>query len=236
MRFGILVFPGTWSDADCHHALGRVLGHHVEYVWHKESSDLRHRFDCLIIPGGFSYGDYLRAGALAQLSPVMDPVREYVASGCPVMGICNGFQILCEAGLLPGILMRNQHLGYRCQWTQLRVEGSTPFSTGLSQGQILRIPVSHGEGNYFADDATLRSLEANGQVVFRYCTASGDVTPEANPNGSIANIAGITNSQGNVLGMMPHPERACEQIIGGTDGAALFQALVRGFTARQMAL
>ena len=235
MRFGVLVFPGTWSDTDCHHALGTVLGYHVEYVWHKESADLRNRFDCLIIPGGFSYGDYLRAGALAQLSPVMRPLREYVESGRPVMGICNGFQILCEAGLLPGILMRNQHLVYRCQWTNLRVEGNSPFTCGLSQGQVLRIPVSHGEGNYFTDQESLHILEENGQIAFRYCTENGEAIPDANPNGSIANIAGITNPEGNVLGMMPHPERACEQLTGGVDGVTLFQALVRGFMVRQMA-
>ena len=232
MRFGILVFPGTWSDTDCHHALGHVLGHHVEYVWHKESFDLRDRFDCLIIPGGFSYGDYLRAGALAQLSPVMRPVREYAASGRPIVGICNGFQILCEAGLLPGILMRNQHLGYRCQWSHLRVEGKSPFTHTLPVGQVLGIPVSHGEGNYFADDETLRNVEESGQVAFRYCTSNGEINPEANPNGSLNNIAGVTNSGGNVLGMMPHPERACETLIGGTDGATLFQSIVHGFMAR----
>ena len=231
MRFGVVVFPGTWSDTDCHHALGHVLGHHVEYVWHKDSSDLRDRFDCLIIPGGFSYGDYLRAGALAQLSPVMKPIREYAASGLPVMGICNGFQILCEAGLLPGILMRNQHLGYRCQWTNLRVESTSPFTGDLHEGQILRIPVSHGEGNYFANEATLNEIEEKGQVAFRYCTDAGEIIAEANPNGSISNIAGITNAEGNVLGMMPHPERACETLTGGTDGASLFQAVARGFAS-----
>lgn len=231
MRFGIVVFPGTWSDTDCHHALGHILGHHTEYVWHKDSSDLRDRFDCLIIPGGFSYGDYLRAGALAQLSPVMKPIREYAASGLPVMGICNGFQILCEAGLLPGILMRNQHLGYRCQWTNLRVESTSPFTGDLSEGQILRIPVSHGEGNYFANEATLNEIEEKGQVAFRYCTDAGEIIAEANPNGSISNIAGVTNAEGNVLGMMPHPERACETLTGGTDGASLFQAVVRGFAS-----
>ena len=231
MRFGIIVFPGTWSDTDCHYALGHVLGHHVEYVWHKESADLCARFDCLVVPGGFSYGDYLRAGALARLSPVMGPVREFADAGRPVMGICNGFQILCEAGLLPGILMRNQHLGYRCQWTNLRVEGATPFTEGLTKGQVLRIPVSHGEGNYFADEDTLRRIEDSQQVAFRYCTETGEITSDANPNGSMANIAGVTNAAGNVLGMMPHPERACEEIIGGADGASLFQALVRGFAA-----
>ena len=231
MRFGIVVFPGTWSDTDCYHALGHVLGHDTEYVWHKDSSDLRDRFDCLIIPGGFSYGDYLRAGALAQLSPVMKPIREYAASGLPVMGICNGFQILCEAGLLPGILMRNQHLGYRCQWTNLRVENTSPFTGDLSEGQILRIPVSHGEGNYFANEATLNEIEEKGQVAFRYCTDAGEIIAEANPNGSISNIAGVTNAEGNVLGMMPHPERACETLTGGTDGASLFQAVVRGFAS-----
>ena len=232
MRFGIVVFPGTWSDTDCHHGLSNVLAYDADYVWHKDSSDLLDRFDCLIIPGGFSYGDYLRAGALAQLSPVMKSVHQFAASGRPVMGICNGFQVLCEAGLLPGVLMRNQHLGYRCQWTHLRVENTGPFTQGLTRGQVLRIPVSHGEGNYFADEHTLRILQENGQIAFRYCTAEGEPTPGANPNGSILNIAGITNTAGNVLGMMPHPERACEQITGGSDGALLFQALVRGFASR----
>ena len=232
MRFGILVFPGTWSDTDCHHALGQVMGHSVEYVWHKESADLESRFDCLIVPGGFSYGDYLRAGALARLSPVMSPLRRYAAAGGPVMGICNGFQILCEAGLLPGVLVRNRHLGYRCQWTHLRAEGNSPFTRSLAKGQVLRIPISHGEGNYCTDQDTLRRLEAEGQVAFRYCTSDGDVTTEANPNGSMGNIAGVTNAEGNVLGMMPHPERACEALTGGADGMALFQAVVRGFSAQ----
>ena len=225
MRFGILVFPGTWSDTDCYHAVKDVLQQEADYVWHQETSLTD--YDCVIVPGGFSYGDYLRPGAMARFSPVMDALSGFAACGGLVIGICNGFQILCESGLLPGALLRNQHLQYRCQWTHLRTERTdTPFTRGCQQGQILQVPVSHGEGNYYADAATLARLEVEGRVLFRYCDATGDVTEVANPNGSALNIAGVINETGNVLGMMPHPERSCEAILGGTDGNLIFQSII----------
>ncbi|MDY6893738.1 MAG: phosphoribosylformylglycinamidine synthase subunit PurQ [Chloroflexota bacterium] len=225
MKFGVIVFPGTWSDRDCYHVLAKVLKQQVDYIWHK-STDLS-GFDCVVLPGGFSYGDYLRCGAIARFSPVMSAVEKFAASGKLVIGICNGFQILCEAGLLPGVLTQNNHLQYRCQWTDLRVENdSLPFTSRTQQGQVLSIPISHYEGSYFADDATLRELEASKRVAFRYCTPSGEITAKANPNGSLNNIAGIVNKAGNVLGMMPHPERCCEQIMGGTDGILIFESII----------
>ncbi len=226
MRFGVVVFPGTWSDADCFQVLDEVLGQPVQYVWHKET-DLS-SFDCVVLPGGFSYGDYLRPGAIARFSPVMSAVEEFAERGKLVLGICNGFQILCEAGLLPGVLRPNAHLRYRCQWTSLRVENTSSSFTGATkQGQVLDIPISHGEGNYFADPETLAKLEDSDRVLFRYCSPDGEVSEEANPNGSMDNIAGITNERGNVLGMMPHPERCCETIVGGTDGALIFESLIK---------
>ena len=228
MHFGIVVFPGTWSDGDCYHVLKDVLGQNVEYIWHQERPNLSDRFDCIVLPGGFSYGDYLRAGAIARFSSIMSAIGTFAARGGLVMGICNGFQILCEAGLLPGVLMRNSHLQYRCQWTHVRVDqSSTTFTVACTPGQVLRIPISHGEGNYFADQATLQDLEGHGQVVFRYSTPAGELTPEANPNGSANNIAGIVNREGNVLGMMPHPERCCEELMGATDGRLIFQSIFR---------
>ena len=225
MRFGVVVFPGTWSDTDTHHVLSEVFHQQVEYVWHKET-DLS-RYDCVILPGGFSYGDYLRCGAIARFSPVMKAVTDFAAGGGLVAGICNGFQILCEAGLLPGALMRNDVLQFRCMWTNLRSETSdTPFSAGYPVGQVLQVPISHGEGRYFADANTLCELEEEGRVVFRYSTPDGQVTSDANPNGSVNNIAGIVNAQGNVLGMMPHPERCCEEVVGGTDGALIFSSII----------
>ncbi len=225
MRFGIVVFPGTWSDTDCYHAVKGVLHQEAEYVWHKEDSLTG--YDCVILPGGFSYGDYLRAGAMARFSPVMDALNRFAASGGPVIGICNGFQILCEAGLLPGALLRNQHLEYRCQWSHLRTERTdSVFTSRCGPAQVLQVPVSHGEGNYFADPATLDRLEKDGRVLFRYCDPYGEITVSANPNGSARNIAGIINQAGNVLGMMPHPERSCEAILGGTDGNLIFQSII----------
>ena len=229
MRFGILVFPGTWSDTDCYHAVNGVLGQDAGYIWHKDS-DLT-GYDAIIVPGGFSYGDYLRAGAIAKFSPVMSAVREFVQSGGPVIGICNGFQILCEAGLLPGALRRNEHLEYRCQWTHLRAERTdTAFSSRCRSQQPLAIPVSHGEGSYFADPTTIAQLEDKGRVLFRYCEADGSVTDAANPNGSVANIAGIINEAGNVLGMMPHPERSCELLLGSDDGNLIFGSMADALT------
>ena len=223
-NFGIVVFPGTWSDRDCHHAITTVLGHKASYVWHQER-DLS-VYDAIVLPGGFSYGDYLRAGAIARFSPVMESVVEFANEGKPVIGICNGFQILCEAGLLPGVLMRNDHLEFRCVWTNLRVETTqTVFTSQASLGQTLRLPISHGEGNFQAEPGVIAALEEAGRVVFRYSTASGDVTDSANPNGSANNIAGIINDGGNVLGMMPHPERACEALLGSVDGNPVFDSM-----------
>jgi phosphoribosylformylglycinamidine synthase len=225
MKFGVVVFPGTWSDCDFHHVVSEVLHQPVKYIWHRERElgDV----DCVILPGGFSYGDYLRAGAVAGRSPVIDPIRDFAAKGGLVLGSCNGFQILCEAGMLPGALLRNECLQYRCQSTHLVVDNvDTPFTRGLRPGQVLTMPISHGEGKYHADAPTLAALRAHGQVVFRYATVDGQVTKAANPNGSLENIAGIVNEGGNVLGMMPHPERAAEAVVGGTDGLLLFQSLL----------
>ncbi len=225
MKFGVVVFPGTWSDVDCFHAISDVLEQSVEYVWHRET-DLA-RFDCVILPGGFSYGDYLRPGAIGRFSPVMKSVAEFGRSGGLVLGICNGFQILCEAGLLPGVLRPNVHLEFRCQWTNLRVETTASRFTGAAEiCQVLRVPISHGEGNYFADAGTLEELEDSGRVLFRYCSPDGEVAADANPNGSLNNIAGIVNERGNVLGMMPHPERCVEDLLGGVDGRVIFESML----------
>ncbi|MBI2491588.1 MAG: phosphoribosylformylglycinamidine synthase subunit PurQ [Candidatus Rokubacteria bacterium] len=225
MRFGVVVFPGTWSDCDFHYVISEVLHQPVKYVWHRgrQLDDL----DCVILPGGFSYGDYLRAGAVAGRSPVVEALRDFVAKGGVVLGSCNGFQILCEAGLLPGALMRNECLQYRCQSTHLVVESvETPFTRGLRPGQVLAMPISHGEGKYHADAETLAGLKARNQIVFRYAEADGRVTKAANPNGSLENIAGVANSEGTVLGLMPHPERAAEAAMGGADGLLLFHSLL----------
>jgi phosphoribosylformylglycinamidine synthase len=230
MRFAVVVFPGTWSDHDCQYVLHNVLQQDADLVWHRET-DLS-RYDCVVLPGGFSYGDYLRTGAIARFSPVMDAVVRHAEAGRPVIGICNGFQILCEAGLLPGALLRNDSLQFRCQDVHLRVENTaSPFTGRCTRGDVLRVPISHGEGSYYADDATLDDLEASGRVAFRYCTEDGQVTPEANPNGSLRNIAGIVNARGNVLGMMPHPERASEGLMGGTDGLVLWRSVIEAGVA-----
>jgi phosphoribosylformylglycinamidine synthase len=225
MKFGVVVFPGTWSDCDFHHVISEVLHQPVKYVWHRERAlgDV----DCVILPGGFSYGDYLRAGAVAGRSPVVEAIREFAAKGGLVLGSCNGFQILCEAGMLPGALLRNECLQYRCQSTHLIVDNvETPFTRGLRLGQVLTMPISHGEGKYQVDAPTLARMRERRQIVFRYATAEGEVTRAANPNGSLENIAGVVNEAGNVLGMMPHPERAAEAVVGGTDGLLLFQSLL----------
>ena len=230
MRFAILVFPGTWSEGDCHHAVTAALGQDAGYVWHQEQTLAG--YDAVIIPGGFSYGDYLRAGAIARFAPIMDAVREFAAAGGPVIGICNGFQMLCEAGLLPGVLRRNAHLQYRCQWTLLRTERTdTPFSSRCRPRQTLAVPVSHGEGNYYADADTLAQLEAEGRILFRYCAPDGRLDAAANPNGSARHIAGILNPAGNVLGMMPHPERSCEPLLGSADGNLILGSIVDAVTA-----
>ncbi len=225
MKFGVVIFPGTWSDCDFHHVISEVLHQPVTYLWHRESnlSD----FDCVILPGGFSYGDYLRAGAIAGRSPVVEALAEFVDRGGLVLGSCNGFQILCEARLLPGALMRNECLQYRCQSTHLRVENTeTVFTRALRTGQVLKMPISHGEGKFVADADTLQGLREKNQIVLRYCTEDGRVTKEANPNGSIDNIAGVVNETGTVFGLMPHPERAAESALGGTDGLLIFHSLL----------
>ena len=229
MRTGIVVFPGTWSDRDCAHAVGEILGQPVRYVDHRERAldDL----ELVILPGGFSYGDYLRCGAIARFAPVMEAVADFANRGGLVLGICNGFQILQEARLLPGALLRNASCEFRCEWVHLRVEQSdSAFTLDCRPGQVLRIPISHGEGNFFADPDTLESLERAGRVVFRYCAPDGRVTAAANPNGSLGNIAGISNARGNVIGMMPHPERACEALLGGEDGLAVFRSAIHALT------
>ncbi len=226
MRFAIIRFPGTWSDRDCYHVLHEVLEQPAEILWHREA-DLS-GFDAVVLPGGFSYGDHLRCGAIARFSPVMEAVVEFAAKGKPVIGICNGFQVLCESGLLPGALIRNQSLQFRCEWTNLRREGGdTPWADGLKPGEVIRVPISHGEGNYYANKSTLDDLEDSGRVIFRYTDAAGQPTPAANPNGSARNIAGIINPEGNVLGMMPHPERAGEALVGGTDGNRIWESLLK---------
>lgn len=223
MRFAVIVFPGTWSDHDTQYSL-QLAGFEADLVWHRET-DLS-KYDAVVLPGGFSYGDYLRCGAIARFSPVMEAVVRDAGAGKPVVGICNGFQILCESHLLPGALMRNDSLQYRCVWVNLRVENTDTMFTNLaSPGQLLRVPVSHGEGRYYADEATLNALDDAGRVVFRYADERGELTPEANPNGSERNIAGIMNERGNVLGMMPHPERACEPLLGGEDGLLIWRSI-----------
>ena len=223
MNFGVVVFPGSNGDHDCLHAIGEVLRQPVRAVWHRETA--LDGIDCVVLPGGFAYGDYLRAGAIARFSPIMGAVEHFARDGGPVLGICNGFQVLTEAGLLPGALLRNANLEFRCQWQHVRVErADTPFSAGLAAGQVLRLPVAHGEGRFFASPEELARLEAAGQVVFRYCDAEGKITAEANHNGSLGAIAGICNERRNVVGLMPHPERAAESLLGGDDGLLLFES------------
>ena len=230
MKFGVVVFPGSNCDHDAYHVVSKHVGQPVDFIWHKET-DLS-AFDAILIPGGFSYGDYLRAGALARFSPVMKAVKDFAAEGKFVFGICNGFQILCESGLLPGALIRNADLHFVCRHVDVRVENNnTPFTYGLNNGDVLSLPVAHAEGNYTCDDSTYHQLNENGQIVFRYCDAFGDVTPEANPNGARDNIAGICNSERNVMGLMPHPERACEDLLGSSDGRGMFRSLAANLSA-----
>jgi phosphoribosylformylglycinamidine synthase I len=225
MRFGIVVFPGSNCDEDAYYAAKDVFGQEAEYIWHKDT-DLKGT-DVLILPGGFAHGDYLRTGAMARFSPIMGQVRAFAERGGPVLGICNGFQILLEAGLLPGAMLRNNTLKYRCEHVHLRVEQTdTPFTSAATVGQVLRIPIGHGEGNYFAPPDMLERLEVNRQVVLRYTNANGQFDPESNPNGSVNAIASICNETRNVVGMMPHPERACEPLLGGVDGRMIFESVV----------
>jgi phosphoribosylformylglycinamidine synthase len=234
MKFGVVVFPGSNCDHDAYHVVSKHVGQPVDFIWHKET-DLS-GFDAIIIPGGFSYGDYLRAGALARFSPVMESVKRFAADGGFVFGICNGFQILCESGLLPGALRRNAGLHFVCKHVNLKVENSNmPFTTEVEHDKVLSIPIAHAEGNFTCDDETYNSLEENGQIIFRYCDENGEITDEANPNGARANIAGISNLDRNVLGMMPHPERACEELLGSNDGQNIFRSLTKAIELRQAA-
>ena len=220
MKFGVVVFPGSNCDHDCYYAIESVIARPVEFIWHRDTS--LKGFDAVILPGGFAYGDYLRTGALAKFSPVMGAIRDFANKGGLVIGICNGFQILAEAELLPGALMRNVGMKYVCKFLQLRTETTnTPFTNGLKKGQLLHIPIGHGEGNYFADASTLKRIEDNDQVVFRYME---------NPNGSLRDIAGIVNEKRNVLGMMPHPDRSSEALLGSTDGRLIFESMVNALS------
>jgi phosphoribosylformylglycinamidine synthase I len=231
MKFGVLVFPGSNCDHDTYHVISEVAQQPVTFLWH-ESQDLEN-CDAILVPGGFAYGDYLRTGAIAHFAPVMQSVKKFAASGGLVLGICNGFQILCESGLLPGALMRNAGLKYICKQVHLRVEtDQTPFTQGLSTGQVLKIPIGHMEGNYFCEDATLQQLERENRVVFRYATPEGEITAGANPNGSLANIAGIVSEGRNVLGMMPHPDRSSEELLGSADGLHIFESMVSTLAAQ----
>lgn len=224
MKFGVVVFPGSNCDHDAYHVISKHVGQPVDFIWHKET-DLS-GYDAVIVPGGFSYGDYLRAGALAHFSPIMKAIKEFAAQGKYVFGVCNGFQILCESGLLPGALMRNRGLHFVCRHVTVCVENNqTAYTSELEKGEVLSIPIAHAEGNYVCDDETYSELEKNNQIVFRYCNESGEISDDANPNGSRANIAGICNKEGNVLGMMPHPERACEGLLGSDDGRDIFLSL-----------
>ncbi|MCH7767190.1 MAG: phosphoribosylformylglycinamidine synthase subunit PurQ [Candidatus Acidiferrales bacterium] len=233
MKFGVVVFPGSNCDHDAFHVLSSVLGQPTEWVWH-QSTQVNH-LDAIVLPGGFSYGDYLRTGALASHSPVLGAVKKFAERGGLVLGICNGFQILLEAGLLPGAMLRNRRLKFLCRFVHLRVETTdTPFTAACQAGQVLKMPIAHMDGNYFAGEATLRELERNHQIVFRYATPAGEIVDdaEANPNGALANIAGICNRERNVLGLMPHPDRSSEALMGSTDGLAIFQSLVQSLVAR----
>jgi phosphoribosylformylglycinamidine synthase I len=230
VKFGVIVFPGSNCDHDAYHVISKHVGQPVDFIWHRDTE--LSSYDALIIPGGFSYGDYLRAGALASFSPVMNSVKKFAAQDKLVLGICNGFQILCEAGLLPGALIRNRELHFVCEHVNVRVESNdTPFTHELRRSQVLRMPIAHAEGNYVCDDATFAELQRDERVVFRYCDTQGNVTDQTNVNGSRDNIAGICSSGRNVLGLMPHPERACEDALGSSDGRALFHSLVDALAA-----
>ena len=225
MNFAVIVFPGSNCDHDAYHAAKHVLGQNAQFIWHKETS--LKGADVVILPGGFSHGDYLRTGAIARFSPVMNVVAEFARQGGPVLGICNGFQILLEAGLLPGAMLRNRDLKFHCEHVRVRVEQvDTPFTVRANRSQVLELPIAHGEGNYYADPEVVRDLESSGRIVFRYCDANGEVSDASNPNGSLNNIAGICNERRNVVGLMPHPERACERVLGSADGLVLFESVI----------
>lgn len=228
MHFSVLQFPGSNCDQDCIHVLSDVLGHQANYLWHKEES--LGNTDAVVVPGGFSYGDYLRTGSIAQFSPVMNAVKKFASEGGLVMGICNGFQILCETGLLPGALVRNRSLQFRCEQVYLKVPTQdSPYTREIAVEDVIRVPIAHGEGCYFADDETLEKLKANDQILFQYASADGEITDDSNPNGSLLNIAGICNEARNVCGMMPHPERASESILGEEGGLKIFEGMALHF-------
>jgi phosphoribosylformylglycinamidine synthase len=234
MNFGVLQFPASNCDQDALHVLKNVMGHSARFIWHKEASlgDV----DAIVIPGGFAYGDYLRTGAIARFSPVMGAVQTFAANGGLVLGICNGFQILCEAGMLPGALIRNRSLQFRCEHVFIRTETiDSPFTNQIPAGKLLRVPIAHGEGCYFADEETLAKLKASNRILWRYVNAQGETTEASNPNGSLDNIAGICNESRNVVGLMPHPERASEAILGCADGRLIFESLVQALESRKTA-
>jgi phosphoribosylformylglycinamidine synthase len=234
MNFAVLQFPGSNCDQDCVHVLRQVLGHSARLLWHKENS--LGPVDAVILPGGFSYGDYLRTGAIARFSPVMAAVQAFAANGGLVLGICNGFQILCEAGLLPGALIRNRSLQFRCEHVFLKTATpDSPFTNRIPADKLLRIPIAHGDGCYFADETTLARLKTNNQILWRYVNAQGEVTEQANPNGSLDNIAGIGNERRNVAGLMPHPERASEAILGSADGRLIFESIIAALESKSVA-
>jgi phosphoribosylformylglycinamidine synthase subunit PurQ / glutaminase len=234
MKFAVLQFPASNCDQDAIHALRDVLGHSARFVWHKEQS--LGDADAVVVPGGFSYGDYLRCGAIARFSPVMQAVQQFAANGGLVLGICNGFQVLCEAGLLPGALIRNRSLQFRCEHVHLKtLTTDSPFTNQIPAGKLLRIPIAHGEGCYFADEETLSQLQANDRILWQYCNAQGEVTDASNPNGSLRNIAGICNEKRNVAGLMPHPERACETLLGSDDGCLIFQSVIHALENNKVA-
>jgi len=228
MKFGVVVFPGSNCDGDCYNIIKDVLCQEVDYIWHKETAVTG--YDALILPGGFSYGDYLRTGAIARFSPIMPAVIDFAHQGGLLLGICNGFQVLLEAGLLPGAMLRNRSLKFICDKVYLKVKrNDTPFSNKLQPNEVINVPIAHGEGNYFCDAETLAELQGENRILFTYCNSNGQEENAFNPNGSVANIAGIINKQGNVLGMMPHPERCSEQILGGTDGYNIFASMLQSF-------
>ncbi len=232
MKFGVLVFPGSNCDHDCYHVIKHVMKEDVDFVWHKEEklSD----YDCLIIPGGFSYGDYLRPGAISKFSPIMKEVIRFGKRGGLILGICNGFQILLESGLLQGAMMKNQSLKFICKDVYIRIEESkTPFTSQMNTGDVIKIPIAHADGNYFADEKTINELEENNQIVFRYSAPGGEITDDVNPNGSLQNIAGICNRERNILGMMPHPERCSEKILGNESGIHIFKSIIESSTLSQ---
>jgi len=235
MKFAVVVFPGSNCDHDAYHVAKHVLGAEAEFVWHKDTS--LGGADVVVLPGGFAHGDYLRTGAIARFSPVMQEVKRFAAAGGPVIGICNGFQVLLESGLLPGAMLRNRSLQYQCEHVFVKVEQTdTPFTLACRPGQVLRIPIAHGEGNYYAEPEVVARLEQNRQVVFRYTTAAGEPAPEANPNGSVNNIAGLCNESRNVVGLMPHPERACELALGSADGLVVFESVVKAVAEGEMSV